>query len=82
MRMSVEDEVGPILGDRDREAVGAEEGVDSFGLALERVRGRRVVEEDDPQIALGDLPQPVGERVDLGRRLSVDLAQERLAEVG
>ena len=40
------------------------------------------MEQDDPAVAAGDLLEPRLERLDLARRLGVDLAQERLAEVG
>ena len=43
---------------------------------------RRVVQQRDPVVAAGDRREPVGERVHLGGRLGVDLAQQRLAEVG
>ena len=43
-----------MLGDRPREAVGAEERPDPARLALERRRRRRVVEEHDPQVAVVD----------------------------
>ena len=46
--VSVQDEVGAVLGDRGRHPVAAEIGVDTRRLALERVHDRRVVEEDDP----------------------------------
>src|SRR4051794_10392235 len=71
-----------VLEDRRGEAVGAEEGVDPARLALERGRGRRIVQERDPVIAAGDRGEARRERVDLRARLGVDLAQERLAEVG
>ena len=79
--VAVQDEVGPVLGDRDREPVGAEKREDPLRLALERVRGRCVVEQDDPQVAVADLLQPGGERLDLRGRLRLDLAQQPLAEV-
>ncbi|TMM25786.1 MAG: hypothetical protein E6F97_02050 [Actinobacteria bacterium] len=62
-----------VLGNRLREAVGAEEGPDPARLALEGRSGRRVVEQDDPVVAAGDCLEPGRERVDLVRRLRVDL---------
>ena len=56
--------------------------VDALGLALERLRDRRVVEEHDPDVAVDDVHAARGDRLRLGGRLGVHLAQERLAEVG
>src|SRR4051794_2882775 len=71
-----------MLADWHREAVGAEEGPDVAALALERLRRGRVVQEHDPERAQRDLPQAGVDRVDLAHALRVDLAQQRLAEVG
>jgi hypothetical protein len=54
MPVAVEHEIGDVLGDGRREAVAAEEGEDSFRLALQGGRCRRVVEEDDAQRAVGN----------------------------
>jgi hypothetical protein len=54
MPVAVEHEIGDVLGDRPREAVASEEGEDSFRLALQGGRCRRVVEEDDAQRAVGN----------------------------
>ena len=75
-------DVGPVRADRARQAAGAEEGPDPFRLPDEGVRDRRVVEENQPPLAAGDRLEPGLERVDLTRRLGIDLAEEPLAEVG
>ena len=82
MRVPVQDEIGPVLGDRDRQAFRAEEDLDPLGLTFERVHCRRVVEQHDAEVAGADLLETVRERLDLGGRLGVDLAELRLAEVG
>jgi predicted nucleotidyltransferase len=81
MRMTVEDDVRPVLGDRRSQPVAAEEGPDALGLAVQRVRGRRVVEEHDTDRAVRDLLQAAPDRLDLVRGLRIDLPQERLTEV-
>src|SRR5437762_2763897 len=73
---------GESIPVRAGEPVGAEERPDSARLALERRLGRRVVQQDDSVVAALDRLQPGLERPDLGGRLAVDLAQDRLAEVG
>jgi hypothetical protein len=78
----VQDEIGPVLGDRDRQAFRAEEDLDPLGLTFERVHCRRVVEQHDAEVAGADLLETVRERLDLGGRLGVDIAEQRLAEVG
>src|SRR5918996_546672 len=80
--VAVDDEVRRVLGDRACEAVASEEGVDPHRLALERHRRGRVVEEDEAQRAMRDGLEAALQRPHLGRRLRVDLAEERLAEVG
>src|SRR5947209_10789575 len=52
--VSVQDEVGAVLGDRGREPLGAEVRLDAGRLAFERVDDRRVVEEHDAQVAVAD----------------------------
>ena len=79
--MSVEDEVGPVLGDRRRESLGTEVRVDARRLPFERVDDRRVVEENDPHVAVHDLLQATRERLRLGAGLRVDAAEQRLPEV-
>ena len=78
----VEDEVGAVRADRGGEAARAEERPDRLGLAVERLADRRVVEQHDAPVAAGDRLEPALDRVRLGRRLGVDRAQQRLAEVG
>src|SRR5436190_21868258 len=51
MGVSVEDEIGPELDDRSREALVAEERPDPLRLAAQRLKRRRVVQEDDPERA-------------------------------
>ena len=68
--------------DRRREPRGAEERPDRLRLADERLRDGRVVEQDDAAVAARDRLEPGLDRVHVSRRLAVDLAQERLAEVG
>ncbi len=80
--VAVEDEVGAILGDRRGEPVAAEVRVDAGRLPFERVHDRRVVKEDDPDVAVDDRLQTARDRVGLGARLGVDAAQQGLAEVG
>ena len=82
VRVPVHDEIGPVHPDRAGEASRAEEGPDRLRLAHERLGDGRVVEEDDPLVAAGDRLEPDLERLDLARRLPVDLADRRLAEVG
>ena len=71
-----------MADDRRRQAAAPEEGPDHPRLTLERGRRRRIVEEDDAQRARGNRGEALVEREHLGGRLGVDLAQERLAEVG
>jgi hypothetical protein len=82
MRVAVENEVGPVRADRSRQAGGAEERPDRLRLADEGLWHRRVVQEHDAPVTAGDRLQPRLERLHLTRRLVVDLAQERLAEIG
>ena len=82
MRVSVEHEVGAVLGDRRRQPVAAEQQVDAFGLAFDRSLDRRVVEQHDPQVAVHELLEALRDRLRLARRLCIVLAQQRLAEVG
>ena len=81
VRVAVDDEVGPVGADRAREPPRAEERPDRLGLADERVRDRRVVEEHDALVTAVDLDEAALERLHLERRLGVDLAHHRLAEV-
>ena len=81
MGVPVEDDVGPVLADRRRHPVGAQERPDYPRLALERGRGRRVVEQDDPVVAAFDRLEPVCDRLHLRGRVAVHLPQDRLAEV-
>ncbi len=48
--VAVQDEVGPVLGDRRRHPLGAEERPEPLRLALERLRDRRVVQQRDPDL--------------------------------
>ena len=80
--VAVQDEVGAVRADRRGEARRAEERPDRLRLADERLRDRGVVEQDDPAVAARDRLEPRLERLDLARRLGVDLPQQRLAEVG
>src|SRR6266511_2074291 len=81
VRMAVEDDVGPVLRDRRREAVAPEVRPDSLRLAVERVRGRRIVQEHDADGTVRDLLEPLVDGVDLRCRLRVDLTQQRLTEI-
>ena len=47
VRVHVQDEIGPVLGDRSRQTVRAEEDLDPLRLTFERVRRGRVVEQHD-----------------------------------
>ena len=71
-----------MVGDRVRQAVAAQEERDLRALALDRRQRRRVVHEDDPEVAAGGRAQAGVERFDLLAGLGVHPAQERLAEVG
>jgi Nucleotidyl transferase of unknown function (DUF2204) len=81
MGVSVEDEVGAVLGDRSRESLAAEVRVDAERLSLERVDDRRVVKEDDPDVAVHDRLQTAGDGLDLVARLGIDPPQQRLPEI-
>jgi nucleotidyltransferase DUF2204 len=81
MGVSVQNEVGAVLGDRRREPVAAEIGVDAGRLPVERVHHRRVVEKNDPDVAVDDGLQPARDRIDLSARLGVDPSQEWLPEI-
>ena len=80
--MAVQHEVGAVLRDRRREAVAAEDHVDALGLALDRRPNRRVVQEHDAESQCTTSCRPLRDRLGVVRRLRVDLAQQRLAEVG
>src|SRR5205809_1829300 len=82
VRVPVQGDVGPELGDRRGEPLAAEIRPDPLRLAVQGVRGRRVVEQRDADVAVRDLLQRALERVDLLAGLRVDAPQERLAEVG
>ena len=71
-----------MRADRRGQPRRAEEGPDRLRLADERLRDRRVVEQDDPPVAAGDRLEPRLDRLHLARRLGVHLTQQRLAEVG
>jgi len=79
--VSVQDEIGAVLGDRGREPVTTEVGVNARRLPLERVHDRRIVEKDDAEVAVDDRLQAAGDRLDLGARLGVDPSQQRLTEI-
>src|SRR4051794_2270759 len=81
MGMAVQDDVGPILGDRAREPVAAEKRPDPLGLPVQGVGRRRVMEQDDPDRAVRNLLEPAPDRRDLLRRLRIDAAEKRLTEV-
>src|SRR5919202_2944452 len=81
VRVAVEDDVGPVLGDRRREAVAAEVRPNPVGLAEQRVRRRRVVEQDDPHGTVRDGLEPPLDRLRLRARLRIAPAEQRLAEV-
>ena len=82
MRMTVEDDIGPVLGNRPGESIAAEVRPDALRLAVQRLGGRCVVEKHDSDRAVGDLLQARTDRLDLVGGLRVDLPQEWLAEVG
>src|SRR5918999_6090473 len=82
MAVAVQDEVRSLIRDRLLKAFTAEEDADRLRLAFDRGQSRRVVEEDDPDVAAGDLAQPAVDGGHLGARLGVDTAEQRLAEVG
>ncbi len=77
----VDDEVRSMHADGAREPARAEERPDRLGLADDRLRDRRVVEEHDALVTAGDRLEALFEGLDLERRLVVDPAQRRLAEV-
>src|SRR6185312_9502711 len=52
--VTVEDEVGAVLGDGTPEPVAAEEGPDPGRLSFDRRRGGRVVQQDDAKRAVGN----------------------------
>src|SRR5581483_6372995 len=57
VRVPVHDEVGAVLGDRRGETVAPEQDVDARGLADDGRLDGRVVQEDDSEVAVHDLPQ-------------------------
>jgi hypothetical protein len=79
--VSVQDEVGAVLGDRRREPIAAEVRVDARRLPFQRVHDRRVVEKHDADVAVDDRLQPSRDRLGLGARLRVDPPQQGLPEV-
>ena len=79
--VAVDDQIRAMHPDRCREPPRSEKRPDRLGLADERVRDRRVVHEDDANVAPGDGLQPLFERLHLERGLLVDAAEERLAEI-
>ena len=80
--VAVQDEVGPVSADRRGEPRGAEKGPDRLRLTHEGLRDGRVVQQHDADVAARDRLERRLEAGDLIRRLTVDLTQERLAEVG
>src|SRR4051794_32387592 len=80
--VAVEHEVRLVLADGRRDAVVAEHRPDRLGLAYERLLARRVVQQRDADLAVRDRAQLAVQRLDVLRRLVIDAAQERLAEVG
>src|SRR5436309_1602446 len=82
MGVSVEDDIRAVHADRPRQTTGSEERPDRLRLADERGRDRRVVQEDDAHVAAGNSLEARLERLHLERRLVVDPAEERHAEVG
>jgi putative nucleotidyltransferase-like protein len=82
MPVTVQDEIRRMVGNRPPKAIAPQERPDSGRLALDRRRGRRVVEEHDADRAIGDGLQSPLEGLDLVRGLCVDRPQDRLAEVG
>lgn len=81
MGMSVDDQIGPVLEDRRRQPVAAEEGEDLARLTFEGCLHRRVVKDDEADRAGGHRAQGLVERFHLGGRLGVDRAQRGLPEV-
>jgi Uncharacterised nucleotidyltransferase len=80
--VAVENEVGPMCGNRRGQSVGSEEGPDDLGLADER-RGRgRVVKEHDAQVAGLDRSQSLLEGCNVRGGLGVHLPEQRLPEIG
>ena len=68
----------PIGADRRPEPRNAQ----ILRLADDGLDDRRVMEEHEAPVAPGDRLEPGLERVDLARRLGVDVAEQALAEVG
>jgi Nucleotidyl transferase of unknown function (DUF2204) len=81
MSVPVQHEIGAVLGDRGRQPVAAEHHVDALRLAFDSRLNRRVVQQDDPQVAVHDLLQPLPDRGRVVGGLRIHLAQQRLAEV-
>jgi Uncharacterised nucleotidyltransferase len=82
MGVTVHHDVRTVHADRGRKASRPEERPDRFGLTYQGVRDGCVVQENDPNVTAGDGLEALFERLDLERRLLVDPAEERLAEVG
>jgi len=82
VRVPVDDEIRAVRADRTRKATGAEERPDRLRLADERVLDGRVMQEDEPLVAAGDLLETAFERLDLQRRLLVHVAKGGLSEIG
>jgi hypothetical protein len=80
--VTVQDEIRLVLADRRCDPLVPEERPDALGLATQRLGAGRVVQQDDPIRAVGDLSQAFVERRHVIARLPVHLAQQRLAEVG
>jgi hypothetical protein len=80
--VAMEDEIRQVIRDRAAEAVAAQKSPDPGRLTFDRRKGGRVVEEHDPEGAVGDGLEPAVERLDLVGRLRVDRPHDRLAEVG
>src|SRR5213076_67972 len=69
MRMTVQDDVGPVGTDGAREALGAKDEPEPLRLAEQRLLRRRVMKEGDPDRARLDARQRLVEAVDVSRRL-------------
>lgn len=80
--VAVDDELRPVHPDGAGKTARTEKCPDRLGLPDDRVDYGRVVEQDDALLAAGDGFEALLERLDLGRGLTVDLPQRRLAEVG
>jgi hypothetical protein len=82
VRVAVQHEVGAVFGHRDGEAIASEQDADPLWLACERRLDRRIVEENDAQVAVHESLESLRDRLDVARGLRVHASEQRLAEVG